>query len=302
MKTAVQSEALAAIFNGQCDAIMMGAVLSSKISVTPRVLEQYDQELGSNLQFQAWFTSACNGRLSLNLPSLSPHSVKAVDSVTDGYGTASYFGGSNLVAHFPDLSAPAALGFESIGTRVISVTKRVDFPIEGDNPVFTIGTESNGALDFDVLDRFLVPEESIVIYDKFINDTSIQLLEHIAKKLRVGASMRVFHTVQPGGRNLLHTSDIYTRLSAANSDITVECKQCSLQFKRLEHDRYVFLGNRLQIVFSAGLDCFGMINPATGRRTNRRSKISFYDVTGGEDLRIEGDDSSIHVVKHIASM
>lgn len=302
MKTAVQSEALAAIFNGQCDAIMTNAVLSSKISVTPRILEQYDQKLGSNLQFQTWFASACNGRLSLNLSSLAPNGVKAIDAVTDGYGTAAYFGGSNLVAHLPDLSEAAALGFENIGIRVISVTKRIDFLIEGDNPVLTIGTESSGMLDFDVLDRFLIPEESVVIYDKFINNTSIQLLEHIARKLRAGASMRVFHTLQPGGKDLLSTTDISTRLSAANGAISVECKQCSQQFKKLEHDRYVFLGNRLQIVFSAGLDCFGIVNTATGRRTNRRSKISFYDVTGGDDLRIEGNDNSIYVVKQIASM
>lgn len=302
MKTAVRWEALAAIFDGKCDLVMTSAILSSKISVTPKILEHYEQNLGSNHQFQTWFSSVCNGRISLHLSSSSPSGVRAVDAATDGYGAAAYFGGSNLVAYLPELSAASTQGLESIGTRLISVTQRVDFPLEGDNPVFTIGTATNGTLDFDVLDRFLLPEESIVIYDKFINETSIQLLQHIAAKLKANASMRVFHTLPPGNTNLLSTADILARLTSSNGSITIECKQCSPQFKRLEHDRYIFLGNRLQIVFSAGLDCFGLINTATGKRSNRRSKISFYDVTGGDNLSIEGNDGSIHVVRHLASI
>lgn len=301
MKAAVQWQALAAIFGGRCDMVTTSAVLSAKVSVTADILSLYEQHLGLNPQFQTWFASASQGRFSLHLPALSPEKVRAVDPVSDGYGTAAYFGCSSFFAHLPDVSAAAAQGLESIGTRVISVGRRIDFPIEGDNPVFTIGTETQGTLDFDCLTRFLLPEDNVVVYDKFINAKSVQLLEHIARTLTPGSTLRVFHTYKPSG-NLLNTRGINARLLAANSTITVQCKTVSDDFKKLEHDRYIFLGNRLQLVFSAGLDCFGDVDAATGKRNNRRSKITFYDVTSGEDLRIEAHDGTHIVVKSIGGM
>lgn len=301
MKAAIQWQALAAIFDGRCDLVTTSTVLSAKVSITPNILNLYEQNLGADPKFQTWFASASQGRFSFHLPALSPGKVRAIDPISDGYGTASYFGCSSFFAHLPDVSAQTAQGLESIGTRVISVSRRIDFPIEGDNPVFTIGTETNGTLDFDCLDRFLLPEDTIVIYDKFINAKSIQLLEHISKKLTPGSTLRIFHTYKPGG-NILDSTTIKTRLIAANSTITIECKIVSDDFKKLGHDRYIFLGDRLQLVFSAGLDCFGDIDLASGRRKNRRSKITFYDVTLGDDLRIEAQDGTHLVVKSIGGM
>jgi hypothetical protein len=301
VKAAVQWQALAAIFDGRCDLVTTSTVLSAKVSITPNILTLYEQNLGADPKFQTWFASASQGRFSIHLPSLSPGKVRAIDPISDGYGTAAYFGCSSFFAHLPDVSAEATQGLESIGTRVISVRRRIDFPIEGDNPVFTIGTETDGTLDFDCLNRFLLPEDNIVVYDKFINTKSIQLLEHIAKTLTPGSILRIFHTYMQG-RNLLSSADIFARLIGANSHITIECKTVSNEFKKLEHDRYIFLGSRLQLVFSAGLDCFGDEDLATGKRKNKRSKISFYDVTLGEDLRIDADDGTHLLVKSIGGM
>ena len=301
MKAAIQWQALAAIFGGRCDLVTTSTVLSSKISVTANILSLYEQNLGSNPQFQTWFASASQGRFSLHLPALSPEKVRAVDPVSDSYATAAYFGCSSFFAHLPDVSVATAQSLEGIGTRIISVSRRIDFPIEGDNPVFTIGTETRGTLDFDCLTRFLLPEENVVVYDKFINAKSIQLLEHIARTLTAGAALRVFHTFKANS-NLLNTADISARLLAANGTITVECKTVSDAFKKLEHDRYIFLGNRLQLVFSAGLDCFGDVDLTTGKRNNRRSKITFYDVSAGEDLCIDARDGTQLVVRSIGGM
>lgn len=301
MRAAIQWEALAAIFDGRCDPVTMGMVLSSKIAVTSRILTMYEQNLSSNPLFQTWFAAASQGRFSIHLPSLSPSKVQAIDHVCDGYGTAAYFGCSSFFAYLPNTSAATTKGLESIGTRIISVNKKFDFNIEGDNPIHTIGTETNGTLDFDCFTRFLLPEDNVVVYDKFINAKSIQLLEHIAKTLTPGSTFQIFHTFQ-AGRNLLDSAEIYASMMAANSNIAIVCKKVSTDFKKLEHDRYIFLGNRLQLVFSAGLDCFGDMNPATGRRKNRRSKITFYDISAGESLRIYSEDGSHLDVKSIGGM
>ena len=298
---AVHSDALLEIFSGTCDPVMTSTVLASKIAVTASILEHYKNSLSTNLQFQAWFASAAQGRLTLHLPQTSPVKVKDTDTVTDGYGTASYFGGSNLVASMQKLTPATAQSLLNIGIKIIPVDEKMSGLIAGDNPIFTIATETNGNIDFNVLDRFLIPEENIVIYDKYINKKSIELLEHISKKLAPNSTLSIFHTFQIN-KNLLDSAEIINRLKTANPNISVICKKCSKKFTSLEHDRYIFLGNRIQIVFSAGLDCFGNIDLTIGKRVNRRSKITFYDVTAGDLLHIEADDLSIFIVNSISSL
>jgi hypothetical protein len=142
VRAAVQWEALDAIFEGNCDDVMASTVLSSRIAVTAKILDLYEQKLGRNQKFQQWFASASQRRLTIHMPSISPRKVKHMDPITDSYGTASYYGGSNFFAHTPLLPSTTKDHLTSIGTKIIAVAGHIDFPVEGDNPVCTIGTES----------------------------------------------------------------------------------------------------------------------------------------------------------------
>jgi hypothetical protein len=302
MKLAIHHQSLLDMLNGHCDFVTTSAVLGSKISITPEVLTNYQNHLSGHLNYQAWFSSASHARrLCLNLPQTAPNSVQITDTTTQGYGTASYFGASTLVADSGALAAPAITSLGNIGVDLISPTAKLDQEHGGDNPFKAIALKANGDLSFDVLDRFIAPEESVVVYDKYINNISIELLEHIASRMRPGAVFRVFHTYKAGG-NLLAGSAICARLKAANSAISVFTKTVTPDFARSAHDRYIFLGQRIQLVFSAGLDCFGKVAAATGKRQNRQSAITFFDVTESNPLTIFADDGTSYSVHHYTNV
>ena len=298
MRVAIHLQALKEIFSGLCDPVTGSAVLSSKIALTPDILSKYHTELGANTQYQAWFSSTTTSqRITLHMPQLAPQKVQVADVATEGYGAASYFAGSNLVADQTKLAVAAANALLGIGINIISPKLRMQGAIHGDNPIYSIATQAGGTIGFDIFDRFVLPEDSIVVYDKYINTNSIDLLKHLASKLSSGSKIAIFHSDRTGP-NLLLSNDIAAQVRAANSKISVSCKTCTKAFASLEHDRYIFLGNRIQIVFTVGLDCLGPYNVASGERTNRRSKILFYDVTAGDLLDIQAADGSISTVKH----
>lgn len=302
MKLAIHTQALQEIFDFKCDPITGNSILSSKISITPLSLNKYHAALGSNIVFQQWFL-ALNAakRLSIHLPQTAPASVRAIDPLTDDFGSAAYFGGSNLVAENTHLSPGAPQALSSIGVNVISAKKKINGTVHGDNPFFAIALLNCGAENFSLLDRFVKPEENIVVYDKYINNESVELLMHIANIMPAGSSLKIFHSIKTG-HNLLTSAVIKNRVQLANPLVTVTCKQCPHTFTKAEHDRYIFLGNRIQIIFTVGLDCFGKLNLTTGFRVNRASKILFFDVTSGDALNIEALDGSICTVNHLSEI
>lgn len=302
MRLAVHTQALQDMFSSACDPLTTSAVLASRISVTPAILNQYHIALGSNASFQAWFSSliAAN-RFSVHLPQAAPARVQASDASSDGFGTASYFGGSTLVAESHQLPVGGVAALHSIGVNLISAKKKISGTLPGDNPFFTVAVQAGGADGFGVFDRFIKSEDSLVVYDKYINAASVELLAHLATKLSPGSSIQIFHS-DKRGRNLLSSTDVAAQVQASNTAVAVSCKVCPQVFTSIEHDRYIFLGKRIQVVFTVGLDCFGAVNPATGKRANRSSKIMFFDVTAGDQLEIQAVDGSVCRVNHLTDL
>ena len=302
MRIAIHTQTLKDIFSSVGDPLTTNAVLSSRISVTPEILHQYTLELGNNVSFQAWFSSSmAANRFSVHLPQAAPPRVQASDVSSGGFGTASYFGGSILVAESNHLPAGGTAALDNIGINLISVRKKLTGTFSGDNPFLTVAVQAGGSDSFEIFDRFIKSEDNIIIYDKYINTASVELLEHIASRLSPGSSIKIFHSANTG-RHLLSSADVIARVQAANATITISCKICPHAFTSVEHDRYIFLGKRIQVVFTVGLDCFGLINPVTGRRVNRSSKIMFFDVTAGDQLDIQADDGSVSTVNHLTNL
>lgn len=300
MKIAVHHSTLRKITKGEVDQLITHFVLSSKLSITPSILQTYHQLLGGNPLFTAWFSAAqTHKRIDIVNPSEAPKIVQDVDKITQEYGSASYFAGSNLFLSQDDFDQGSLSALNSVGTNLIYSTSPLPNEIHGDNPFHTISTKTNGTFDFCILDPFLLPEERIVIYDRYINNISIELIKYIAQRLKANSSLHIYHSNKQQS-NLLNSNQIYHATAAANPQITVTCQHTTHNFTREHHDRYMFFGNRCQAIFSAGLDCFGPINPATGRRNNRKSTISFFDTSKAGILTIDGANGLQQVVRHYA--
>lgn len=300
MKIAIHHNTFKKITKGEVDQIITNFALSSKVSFTPSILEIYHQLLGQNSHFTSWFSAAqAHKRIDIANPSEAPRSVRAADTICQEYGTASYFAGSNLFLSQSDFDHNSLIALSSIGTNLVYSTSPLPDEVHGDNPIHIINTKTNGSIDFDILNQYLLPEECIVIYDKYINKTSIELIKYIAQTLKPKSSLHIYHSDKKGG-NLLSSTQIQQQASAANPQITVTCQHPTRNFTKEHHDRYIFFGNRCQAIFTAGLDCFGLVDPATGKRKNRKSTIAIFDTSKAGTLTIDGKSGSQHMVRHYA--
>lgn len=301
MKIAIHHNTLKKITNGEVDQLVTHFALSSKVSVTPSILATYQQLLSHNPIFTSWFSAALSHRrIDVANPSESPTQVKSADLHTNEYGSASYFAGSHLLLSAGDFDENATSSLQSIGTTFIFSNSTLPNEVQGDNPFRVVNTKTNGTIDFNILDQYIRPEDTITIYDKYINNTSIELIKHIARQLKPNSTLLIYHA-DISKSNLLSSTQIKSLTTAANPQISVTCQHCSKQFAKDNHDRYIFFGNRCQATFTAGLDCFGLLNTTTGKRSNRKSTIAFFDTSKAGTLKIEGKNGSQHVVRHYSA-
>lgn len=295
MKTAIHHDALHALLGGGYPMHISAAALGGSVSATIGILHKYQTVVGSNTHFHSWFSSAQQHRkLRIHLPSEAPPLVQSADLNSEEYATASYFAGGSIVAKSA-IPLPIKTALQGIGTQLLYIENPNFNTSNGDNPFLTINLTPTSGLDFDILERFIVPESEITIYDKFINTTSLELLNYIASKLAAGANLSIFHSTKTGG-NLVSSSAICSSLSTTNSTINISCKTCPPTFTKIYHDRFIFFGRRFQIRFSAGLDCFGPLDPTTGNRVNRESELVFRDIINAGTLNIVATDGTNHPV------
>lgn len=296
MRTSVHHDALKSLLDGSHPIHVSAAVLGGTVSTTMGVLTKYQAVLGSNPYYQNWFSSAQqHKKLRIHLPAEAPPSVQSADSKTDEYATASYFAGGKIITTNA-VTPPLKTALESIGTELLYIENPKFNTTNGDNPFLTINLLLNGDVDFNILENFIIPENQITVYDKYINKESLDFLKFITRRLSAGSNLHIFHSTKTGG-NLLDSTAISSTLAPINRKIKIICKTCPPSFTKKYHDRFIFFGNRFQIRFSVGLDCFGKINPVTGKRANRESELIFRDTSASGYLDIFATDKSVHRVK-----
>jgi hypothetical protein len=265
--------------------------LASKVGLTAVILAQYQSVLGNNQSFQAWVAAAqAANRLLVKRAEEAPSCLQQLHADSVQYGVASYFSASRLFLDSHSRPTLDTASLQQLGIEMFDVSSPPPSNIPGDNPIYSLSLIDKGVVDFDVLDRFVAPEDCVIIYDKYINEPGMQLIEYMARKLRSGATLHV--RTSSLDRRCKSTIEIGRRIAAANSSISFTCKEVTVAFRQQAHDRYIFFGARLQAVFTAGLDAFGPISP-NGLRSNKQSKITVYAVDASFTLTIESQDGSI---------
>jgi hypothetical protein len=295
MQCSAHALALQEIFATGLQTIAKNAVLCSTVRVNAGILSEYNQLMGDNQYFQSWLVEMSNtGRLkTIDTRQVTPRQIRSLPPDTFHYAEASYFSGGYLF--IPDLMHGEQWihSLMSLGTRIFSLTRGLPCPIPGDNPVEALQLDSSSAYNFDILNKYIDPEDEIVVYDKYINQPGLDLLLHLATRLRNGSFIRVYTTIETARRASRPTiAQVESSIRASNPAITCECKEVSASFRRRTHDRYIFCGHRLQIVFTAGIDSFGSLDITTGSRVNKISEILVYVVDASRPLQIEGADQS----------
>lgn len=297
MRSAAHVDALFEVFHGRAHPITGSAVMSAKIAVTGKLLSEYISRLSGNINFQTWLTAAqTQNRLILRPRADAPKKISSSTCAEADYLAASYFSGGNIFIANSSCQSINLQELTDIGVIQHAVENEISGHLGGDNPISTINLQSNGSVEPSILDRFFLAEDEVVVYDKYINTLSMNLIEHIAKLLPDNASLKVFTSTL--GKTCLKPNNILNKIKLVNNKIQASCAEVSVPFRKLAHDRYIFCGNRIQMVFTVGLDSFGSIG-SDGKRRNRKSKISIYALDDTNHLNIEDIQGNIQPVNHL---
>lgn len=299
MRAAAHAQALSDVFSGKANHVTAGALNASIVGITAGILKEYQRVLGGNLMYLAWFASAqASNRFATYSAAFAPQAVSALTGILNDYGTAGYFSANNIFVGSSGFSSAEEATLTALGLNLIDVAGGLN-QIPGDSPDHVLLLRNKGEISFDVLDQYIAIEDRIVIYDKYIGDAGLELIEYISRKLRAGSSLEIFTTTL--GKHKCKTPlQIEAAAKLANPAISVLCKEVSVNFRKDTHDRYLFCGTRLQIVFSAGIDSFGL--KVQGKRKNKESTITFYGIRGNDSLEIEDLSGAKHVVKSIGRL
>lgn len=289
MQCAAHALALQEIFQSGVETRAKYAVLCSVVRASTNILSEYNDMLGQNQFFQSWIAGLhCSGRLLMLNPNQAiPSIIQAQSTDILDYVTASYFCGGHLFLANSMHNQQLLQSLAACGVRVFTPTVGLPQNIPGDNPIEVVQLGANTGLGLDILDKYVSHEDEIVVYDKYINQDGLDFLCHIATKLQPGSSLHVF-TMRDTSKRPKRPSivQIETVLKSSNPAIISSCREVSETFRKQTHDRYIFCGHRLQIVFTAGMDSFGPLDTVTGKRVNKMSEILVYTVNFLRPLHI----------------
>jgi hypothetical protein len=206
------------------------------------------------------------------------------------YASAAYFSANRLLVG-QNFSAIDAAALSTVGIESISMGGGSASMNTGDNPVSVISLKHKGNLNFSIIDHHFKADEEIIVYDKYIDDKCLSLISHLATASPNLKRLRIYTT---NINSSCHTpSVIRAHLAAIKPPgLTVTCNLTSVNFRQKAHDRYIFLGSRLLMSFTAGLGQFGALN-AHGDRVNKMSSINIYDLSDSiETLEFELSNNS----------
>jgi hypothetical protein len=299
VQCAAHALALQEIFQSGVQTRANHAVLCSIIRASTNIISEYNDLLGKNQFFQSWIVDMhCSGRLLMLNPSQAwPSTILTQPALMLDYVIASYFCGGCLFLANSMHNHQFLHALATCGIRAFTPTVGLPQNIPGDNPIEVVQLDANSGLGLDVLDRYISHEDEVVVYDKYINQPGLELLCHIATKLKPGSSLHVYTKRETGKRSSRPTiAQIASTLISSNPAITSTCQEASESFLKQTHDRYIFCGHRLQIIFSAGIDSIGPFDTVTGRRQNKMSEILIYTVEYSRPLQISDSSGNCKTV------
>lgn len=260
MRAVIEKEVLQESFSGALSDIFIAAH-SSVLGVTPAIIQEYQSISDGAGMFQIWFDKvfSTQNNYCLVMPdSLAKYHLNA-DCIHSNYiGAAFHQSGPIIVkSDAPFIKLTPA----SWGVPIVSVDNYKHFPAgnqAGAKVAEIISLVPAGNQKPVVLEKYLLKENKIFIYDKSINlsgaDFICEVTRFCAPKCKI-VVMSNFHN--SAKRGLLDRQELQRFLNNGKLNGTIEVLQADRLTIDKFHDRFMFLGDRFQISFSSGVDCFG---------------------------------------------
>lgn len=260
MRAVIEKEVLQESFSGALSDIFVAAN-SAVLGVTPAIIQEYLSISDCAGMFQIWFDKVFSTQSNYCLISpegLAKYQLDASCIHSNYLGAAFYHSGPIIVktdapfkALSPDLWGVTVVdmddfayspGANQAGSKIAEIVSLI--PEVSKKP--------------DVLKTYFLKENRILVFDKSINlcgaDLICELTRFCSPKCKI---VVVSNFVNCNKRGLLNQQELQKYLNGNKQNGTIEVLQADRMTLDKYHDRFMFLGDRFQLTFSSGLDCFG---------------------------------------------
>lgn len=183
----------------------------------------------------------------------------------DIYASCAYFAGHFIF----DEKTVKCQAYIDYGIDVSSISNYQSFLGRGDNPLFE-QTIYDGGLDSPLqLSKYFKGETNVVFIDNYINSKSIDFIKYVIMGLCHGAQVTVITKKASFDKsfNILHHN-----IKAVRNDLNIN--YFYLNNDKEFHDRHIYIGDRIYIRATSGLDAFSF----HGLWCNREGTFSVYDI------------------------
>jgi len=260
MRAVIEKEVLQEVFSGAFSEIFITAH-SAVLGVTPAIISEYLNISDGAGMFKEWFDktfSTQNNYFLVSPDSLSKYELDAA-CLQSNYVGAAYHNSGPVIAEststFNKL-APCSWGVPIINAKDYKF--KVSANQAGAKVAEIFSLKPKGTESPEILKKYILKENRIFIFDKSINfsgaDFICELTKYCAPRCKI-VVMSNFNSC--ASRGLMSLLELQKYINSRKVNGTVEVLQASRETIGLYHDRFIFLGDRFQISFSSGVDCFG---------------------------------------------
>jgi hypothetical protein len=145
------------------------------------------------------------------------------------------------------------------GIQINDTTSPLDIDkMPGNAIIFNALLNSQTTYKHAIIRHFFANEKSIVIYDRYIKDSSLCLFENILRCCHPNAEITIISDFDRNASSTITADAAQKRIKKIRPHANINCYYPDLKKCVDTHDRHIHLGHRLQISFSSGTDCFGL--------------------------------------------
>ncbi|NBA94997.1 hypothetical protein [Pseudomonas sp. R5(2019)] len=259
MRITIDAESIISAFSGNYHEFE-DSIRSAILAITPLIMDDYEAKIlldGSGFG-KEWLNRVYGNPVRMRMVTgeeLEDYDIPSSGCLESHYVGAAYHHGHHMILGRRN-STYAAVS-KKYGIRNLSAPVVVD----PSNPIGVRIIEShllNSATSkkHSIIRDFFHQENSVVVYDRYLKEASLVLLETL---LRQVSPCAVINIISEFEANSVYTAeDVCARLKKVRPHADIHCLYPNFKEQSDKHDRHIHLGCRLQISFSSGLDCFGL--------------------------------------------
>jgi hypothetical protein len=284
MRLAVDAEAILSIFSGVNNALE-DILRPSILGLTTLIMDDYQSKVlseGSGFG-KDWlnrvFSDASKYRIVTD-DEMKHYDLDGATDLDDSYLGAAYLNGHRLIREC--VTSDFLEHAKKYGVNVVDSSWSIELgSMPGHSLVFSLLLSSSTNYNHSVLRGFFSKERKIVIYDRYLKDSSLRFFENVLRAAHDDVELVVISKFDQGGASLLSMVEVERVLRKVKPKANISCYYPDDKSQADKHDRHVHLGARLQLSFSSGTDCFGT-HPDWN---NSECEISVHYLTSASPVR-----------------